>query len=123
MINFDFLASLSFQSKDAQLRLKKILHSNQCKTVIIKIKNDECRLTNILYVFNLKINLLFEKRFTKKDLQKNFDDNNLYMHITQSAEMFKASAQNNIYIINRIIFNIDEIALIASIMINENELI
>ena len=49
--------------------------------MIMKIKNDECQLTNALYVFNLKINLLFEKRFTKRNLQKNFDDNDLYMHI------------------------------------------
>ena len=34
----------------------------------MKIKDDECRLTNILYIFILKINLLFEKRFTKKNL-------------------------------------------------------
>ena len=47
---------------------EKILHSNQCKTMIMKIKNDEYQLTNVLYVFNLKINLLFEKRFTKKNL-------------------------------------------------------
>ena len=48
----------------------------------MKVKNDECRLTNVLYIFNLKINLLFEKRFTKKNLQESFNDNDLYMHIT-----------------------------------------
>ena len=89
----------------------------------MRVKDDECRLTNILYSFYLKINLLFERRFTKRDLQKSFDNNDLYMHITQGAEMLRASARNNIYIINRIIFDIDEVALIASIMINENELI
>ena len=60
---------------------EKILHLNQCETMIMKVKNDECRLTNVLYIFNLKINLLFERRFTKKNLQENFDDNDLYMHI------------------------------------------
>ena len=45
------------------------------------------------------------------------------MHIIQNAKMFKTFARNDIYIINRIIFNIDEVALIISIMINENELI
>ena len=89
----------------------------------MKIKNDKCRLTNVLYVFNLKINLLSERHFTKRNLQESFDDNNLYMHITQSAEMLKTSVRNDIYIINRITFNIDEVALTASIMINENELI
>ena len=37
--------------------------------------------------------------------------------------MFKASVRDDIYIINRITFNIDEVALIASIMINKNKLI
>ena len=89
----------------------------------MKIKDDECQLTNVLYVFNLKVNLLFEKRFTKRNLQENFNDNNLYMHIIQNAEIFKTSARNDIYEINSITFDIDKIALIASIMINENELI
>ena len=90
--------------------------------MIIRIKDDECRLTNVLSIFNLRINLLFERRFTKKDLQRSFDDNDLYMHITQDAEMFKTFVQNNIYIINRITFDIDEVALTASIIINENKL-
>ena len=47
---------------------EKILHLNQCETMIMKIKNNECQLTNVLYIFNLKINLLFEKRFTKRNL-------------------------------------------------------
>ena len=37
--------------------------------------------------------------------------------------MLKASARSDIYIINRITFDIDEVALIANIMISENELI
>ena len=102
---------------------ERIIYSDQCETMIIKIKDDEYRLMNVLYVFNLKINLLFQKRFTKRDLQKSFDDNDLYMYITQSAEMFKAFTRNNIYIVNWIIFNIDKIALIVNIMISENELI
>ena len=89
----------------------------------MRVKDGECWLTNVLYVFNLKINLLFERRFTKKNLRRNFDDNNLYMHITQDAEMLKTFVQNDIYIINQITFDIDEVALTANIMINENELI
>ena len=89
----------------------------------MRVKDDEYQLTNVLYIFNLKVNLLFEKRFTKRSLQKSFDDNDLYMHITQSAEMLRAFARNNIYIINRITFDIDKVTLIANIMINENELI
>ena len=46
------------------------------------------------------------------------------MHITQDAKTFKVSARDNIYIIDRITFNIDEVTLIASVLtINENKLI
>ena len=90
----------------------------------MRIKNNECRLTNILYIFNLRINLLIEKRFTKKHSQESFDNNDLYIDITQDAKMFKAFVRSNIYIINRITFDIDEGALIANIItINENKLI
>ena len=84
MINqFRFFNKSFISIKKRTIKIeKRILHSNQCETMIIKVKDDECRLTNVLYVFNLKINLLFERRFTKKDLQESFDDNNLYMHIT-----------------------------------------
>ena len=91
--------------------------------MIMKVKDDKCRLTNVLYVFNLKINLLFKKRLTKRNLQKNFDDNDLYMHIIQNAKIFKTSVRDDIYIINRITFDINKIALTANIMIDENELI
>ena len=61
----EFLISI----KRRTIRIEEeILHSNQCETMIMKVKNDECRLTNVLYVFNLRINLLFEKRLTKKSL-------------------------------------------------------
>ena len=35
--------------------------------MIMKVKDDECRLTNVLYDINLKIDLLFERRFTKRE--------------------------------------------------------
>ena len=37
--------------------------------------------------------------------------------------MFRTFVQNDIYIINRIIFDINEVELTANIMINENKLI
>ena len=49
--------------------------------MIMRIKDDEYQLINILYIFILKINLLFEKHFTKNNLQENFNDNNLYIYI------------------------------------------
>ena len=68
--------------------------------MIIRIKNNERRLTNILYIFNLRINLRFEKRFTKKALRENFYNNNLYIHITRNAKVLKTFTRNNIYLVN-----------------------
>ena len=96
LINFDSLTSLLSRSENAQLKSKKkILSSNQSETIIIRIKNNECQLINV-YTFYLKINLLFEKCSTKRNLRKSLDDNNLYMHSTESSEVLKASARNNI---------------------------
>ena len=46
----------------------------------MKIKNDECRLTKISYVSNLDVNLLFERRLTKKKFKNNFDNDDLYIY-------------------------------------------
>ena len=78
--------------------------------MIMKMKNNERRLTNVLYIFNLRINLLFERRFMEKALRRSLNDNDLYMHIIQDAKVLKTSARNDIYIINRITFNINEVA-------------
>ena len=73
------------------------LYSNQCDTMTMRVKNDKSRLTKILYVSDLEVNLLFERRFIKKKLKESFDDNDLYMHIKQSivkshAELWALSA-------------------------------
>ncbi len=38
------------------------------------------KLSFILHVFKLEVNLLFKKRMCKKDLQESFNDKGLYMH-------------------------------------------
>jgi len=38
------------------------------------------KLFSVLHVFKLEMNLLFERRMCKKDLQESFDDKDLYMH-------------------------------------------
>ena len=60
----------------------------------------------------------------KKNFRRSFDDNDLYIHITRNTKMSEAFIRSDIYVINQIIFDIDEVALIANVMtINENELI
>ena len=38
------------------------------------------KLSFILYVFKLEINLLSEKRICKKDLQESFNNKDIYIH-------------------------------------------
>ena len=54
----------------------------------------------MLYVSDFKVNLLFKRRFIKKELRESFDNDDLYMHIKQNTEMFKTFVRNNVYIIN-----------------------
>ena len=70
----------------------------------MKIYHEQYRLTKVFYIFDLKINLLFERRFTKYNFKKNFDNNNLYIYIKKKIEMFFAFTRNNIYIINKFAF-------------------
>ncbi len=38
------------------------------------------KLSFILHVFKLKMNLLFKRKMCKKDLQESFNDKDLYIH-------------------------------------------
>ena len=79
----------------------------------MKMKNEECRLTKILYVFDLEVNLFSEKRFTRKRLKGSFDDDDLYMHTKQDIEVIKALVKGGIYVVDRITSKFDELALTA----------
>ena len=101
---------------------EKKLYSNKYDTTIIKIKNDECRLTKILYVSNLDVNLLFERRLIKKEFKNNFDNDDLYMCNLQDIKVVKASTRDGIYVINHIAFKLfDEFILIVTIVMITNK--
>ena len=69
MINqFRFFNEFITFNKKRTIKIEeKILYSNQCETIIIKIKIDENRLTKVFYVFDFDVNFLFDKRFIKKN--------------------------------------------------------
>ena len=75
------------------------------------MKNEKCRLTKILYVLDLEVNLFSKKRFIKKKFKKSFDDDDLYMHTKQDIEMIKALVKDEICVVNRITSKFDEFAL------------
>ena len=95
---------------------EKRLYSDQCKTTIMRIKNEENWLIEMLYVPDLEVNLLSERRFIKKELRESFNDDDLYMHIKQNTEMLKASARDDVYIVNQITSELNELALTATTM-------
>jgi len=71
------------------------------------------KLSFVLHVSKLKINLLFEKRMCKKDLQESFDNKDLYMHDKQKKQMIKTLKCKDVYIVKRIANNLDEFALLS----------
>ena len=93
---------------------KRKLYSNQCDTMMMKVKNDKSRLTKIFYVSNLEINLLFARRFIKCELKENFNNDNLYMHIKKSIETLKVFARDDIYIVDKITLELNEFAYVNS---------
>ena len=99
------------------------LYSNQRDMTIMKAKDDECELRKTLYVSDLEVNLLSARRLIKKNFKSSFDDKNLYMHITNDTKVFKAIAQNDVYIVDKISSQIDDIALSAILTSDTNELI
>ncbi len=60
---------------------EKKLYVNHCDIAIMQDHHENSvKLFSVLHVFKLEMNLLFEKRMCKKDLQESFDDKDLYMH-------------------------------------------
>ncbi len=90
------------------------LYINYCDTVIMQDHyENSVKLSSVLHVFKLKMNLLFEKRMCKKDLQESFDDKDLYMHNKWEKQMIETLKCKNIYIVKRIANNLDEFALLS----------
>ena len=58
----------------------------------------------MFYIFDLRVNLLFKRCFIKYNLKKNFDDNDLYIHIKKKIKLFFVFTRDNIYIMNKFIF-------------------
>jgi len=57
------------------------LYINHCDITVMQDHHENSvKLSFVLHVFKLKINLLFERRMCKKNLQESFDDKDLYMH-------------------------------------------
>ena len=95
------------------------MHVDYCDTVIIRNHDkNSIFLSSILYVLNFKVNFLFNKRIYKKKLQESFDQQNLYIHNKFKKEMFKTQEREEIYIIKKIVKDLNEFILFSAMYYN-----
>ncbi len=59
------------------------------------------------------MNLLFERRMCKKDLQESFNNKDLYMHDKWEKQMIETLECKDVYIVKRIANDLDEFALLS----------
>lgn len=108
----DFLTSI----KRRVIRVEeRRLYSDQCDTAIMRVENEQTSLTRVLYVSELEINLLSEKRLCEKKLRESFDTEELYIHNEQDKQMLRAQDRDDVYIVNKIAAKLDEFALMTII--------
>jgi len=72
------------------------------------------KLSSVLHVSKLKMNLLFERRICEKDLQESFDDKDLYMHNKRKKQMIEILECEDVYIVKRIANDLNEFALLSA---------
>ncbi len=91
------------------------LYVNHCNTTVMQDHyENSVKLSSVLHVFKLEVNLLSERRMCKKDLQKSFDNKDLYMHDKREKQMIEILECEDVYIVKRIANNLDEFALLSA---------
>ncbi len=91
------------------------LYVNHCDTAIMWDHHENSvKLSSVLHVFKLEVNLLSERRMCKKDLQESFDDKDLYMHDKRRKQMIETLECKDVYIVERIANDLDEFALLSA---------
>jgi len=91
------------------------LYVNHCDTAVIRDRHENSvKLSSVLHVSKLEMNLLFKRRMCEKDLQESFDDKDLYMHDKRGKQMIETLECEDIYIVERIANNLDEFALLSA---------
>ncbi len=94
---------------------EKKLYVNHCDTAVMQNHHkNSVKLSSVLHVSKLEMNLLSERRMCKKDLQESFDDKDLYMHDKRRKQMIEILECKDVYIVKRIANNLDEFALLSA---------
>lgn len=81
---------------------------------MMRMINEQSVLRDVLYVSNLDVNLLSEKKLCVNDLKESFDKNELYLHNNKGRQVLRASNRRRLYIVNKISPQLNKYALIAS---------
>ena len=91
------------------------LYADHCGTVIMRDKGgNSIRLSDVLYVDKLGVNLLSGKRMCEKGLRGSFDQNGLYMHDQFGKLVVKATERGGVYVVEKIANGYDSFALYSS---------
>ncbi len=94
---------------------EKKLYVNHCDTAVMQDHHENSvKLSSVLHVFKLEVNLLSERKMYEKDLQESFDDKDLYMHDKQEKQMIETLKCKDVYIVERIANDLDEFALLSA---------
>jgi len=90
------------------------LYVNHCDTAVMRDRHENSvKLSSVLHISKLKMNLLSERRMCEKDLQESFDDKDLYMHDKWEKQMIETLECEDVYIVKRIANDLDEFALLS----------
>ena len=88
----------------------------------MRMKNDNfTSLTNVLYVSRLEVNLLFVKKTCQSDLKNEFNNKIFYLMNKHERRIIEAFDKNDVYIVEKLIFNIKEFAFTSIVEINQVE--
>ncbi len=91
------------------------LYVNHCGTAVIRDRHENSvKLSSVLHVSKLGVNLLSERRMCEKGLQGSFDDKGLYMHDKRGKQMIEALECEGVYIVEIIANGLDEFALLSA---------
>ena len=91
------------------------LYANHCGTAVMRDRHgNSVKLSSVLHVPKLGVNLLSGRRMCEKGLQGSFDDKGLYMHDKRGKQMIEALECGGVYIVERIANGLDEFALLSA---------
>ena len=93
------------------------LVADYCGTAIMRDeKGNSVKLSSVLYVPNLGVNLLSGRRMCEKGLRGSFNEHSLLMHDSKGKLLLEAGESGGVYIVKKVAKGLDEFAMIAGML-------